>query len=157
LLLDEPLTALDAKLRKEMRGELRTLQKKLGITFVYVTHDQEEAITMSDRVAGMNKGIIEQIGSPSDLFLHPESNFSAEFIGDNNIFEGQIREICPNGELIITFESGIARAHGKEFRQEEIVNLYIRPDKVIWNLSPIKGFNLSGRVTERTLAGSFVK
>src|SRR5207302_152722 len=90
LLLDEPLGALDLKLRKEMQLELKGIQTQLGTTFVYVTHDQEEALTMSDRIAVMNKGRIEQLGSPSDLYERPKSRFVADFIGVSNFFSGDI-------------------------------------------------------------------
>ena len=88
LLLDEPLGALDLKLRKQMQIELKRLQKKLGITFVYVTHDQEEALTMSDRIAVMNAGVIEQLGTPMEIYDHPLTRFVAGFIGESNIFDG---------------------------------------------------------------------
>jgi spermidine/putrescine transport system ATP-binding protein len=157
LLLDEPLTALDSKLRKEMRYELRSLQKKLGITFVYVTHDQEEAMTMSDRIAVMNGGRIEQEANPRDLANLPGSKFAAEFIGDNNIFEGQIREIRENNFLAIAFESGMAAALNQDFQKDESINVYIKPDKIKWSLSPVENFRLPGQVTEKILSGSFVQ
>ena len=90
LLLDEPLGALDLKLRKQMQIELKRLQKKLGITFVYVTHDQEEALTMSDRIAVMNAGVIEQLGTPMEIYDHPLTRFVAGFIGESNIFDGTV-------------------------------------------------------------------
>lgn len=92
LLLDEPLGALDLKLRKQMQFELKHLQKQLKMTFIYVTHDQEEALTMSDRIAVMNNGHIEQIGSPDEIYERPKTKFVADFIGETNIFEGQIKE-----------------------------------------------------------------
>ena len=88
LLLDEPLGALDLKLRKEMQLELKRLQREMNITFVYVTHDQEEALTMSDTVVVMNKGNIQQIGSPQDIYNEPRNAFVAKFIGDSNIVDG---------------------------------------------------------------------
>ena len=90
LLLDEPLSALDAKLRTQMRVELKQLQKKLGITFIYVTHDQDEALTMSDRVAVINAGRVEQIGTVSEIYYKPATRFVASFIGDTNIVEAQV-------------------------------------------------------------------
>ena len=92
LLLDEPLSALDKKLRKEMEVELKNLQKKLGITFIYVTHDHEEALTMSDRIIILNKGKIEQIDTPSVIYNYPKTKYVATFIGDSNIFEGLVVE-----------------------------------------------------------------
>ncbi len=93
LLLDEPLGALDAKLRKQVQIELKSIQKRTGKTFIFVTHDQEEALTMSDRVLVMNKGRIEQAGSPKDLYSHPESRFVAEFIGETNMLECGVKGI----------------------------------------------------------------
>ena len=91
LLLDEPLAALDLKLRKDMQKELRRIQRQLGITFVFVTHDQEEALTMSDRVVVMNKGKIQQIGTPQDIYNEPENAFVADFIGESNILDGVMK------------------------------------------------------------------
>lgn len=93
LLLDEPLGALDLKLRKQMQVELKHLQRKLGITFIYVTHDQEEALTMSDRIAVMNKGALEQVGTPDEIYEKPRTKFVADFIGETNLFEGEVSSI----------------------------------------------------------------
>ena len=92
LLLDEPLGALDLKMRKEMQRELKEIQENVGITFVYVTHDQEEALTMSDKIVVMNEGEIQQIGKPMDIYNEPENRFVATFIGDSNIIEGTMIE-----------------------------------------------------------------
>lgn len=92
LLLDEPLAALDLKLRKDMQVELKNIQKSLGITFVYVTHDQEEALSMSDTVVVMDNGVIQQIGSPQDIYNEPENAFVADFIGESNILDGIMHE-----------------------------------------------------------------
>jgi spermidine/putrescine transport system ATP-binding protein len=93
LLLDEPLGALDLKLRKEMQLELKTLQREVGITFIYVTHDQEEALTMSDRIAVMNQGRVLQVGFPEDIYEHPTSRFVADFIGETNFIEGSVEAL----------------------------------------------------------------
>ena len=100
LLLDEPLGALDKKLREQMQLELRALQKSVGITFVFVTHDQEEALTMSDRIAVMSKGRVLQVASPTDLYERPGSRFVADFIGTMNFFDGQVQQ-SDNGPIII--------------------------------------------------------
>ena len=92
LLFDEPLGALDLKLRQEMQFELKNLQKKLGITFLYVTHDQEEALTMSDTIVVMSEGVIQQLGSPTDIYNEPENAFVARFIGESNIIDGIMKE-----------------------------------------------------------------
>ncbi len=125
LLLDEPLGALDLKLRKEMQIELKNMQKELGITFVYVTHDQEEALTMSDKIIIMNQGEIQQIGSPTDIYNEPENAFVADFIGESNIFDGT---------MIRDFEVHFA---GKNFRcvdggfgENTPVDIVIRPEDV---------------------------
>ncbi|MFQ9975081.1 MAG: ABC transporter ATP-binding protein, partial [Butyricicoccus sp.] len=94
LLLDEPLGALDLKLRKDMQIELKRIQQRTGITFIYVTHDQEEALTMSDRVVVMNHGVIQQVGSPTDIYNEPVNAFVADFIGESNIIDGVMLEDC---------------------------------------------------------------
>ena len=98
LLLDEPLGALDLKLRKQMQLELKRLQRKLKITFIYVTHDQEEALTMSDRIAVMSDGILQQVGTPKEIYEHPATRFVASFIGETNLFDGAISE--SHGDLL---------------------------------------------------------
>ncbi|MBE5906981.1 MAG: spermidine/putrescine ABC transporter ATP-binding protein, partial [Lachnospiraceae bacterium] len=98
LLLDEPLGALDLKLRKQMQLELKHLQQKLGITFIYVTHDQEEALTMSDRIAVMNDGVMEQIGTPDEVYNHPKTKFVASFVGESNILESYVE--AARGDLL---------------------------------------------------------
>ena len=98
LLLDEPLGALDFKLRKQMQSELKTIQRRVGITFIYVTHDQEEALTMSDRVAVMNAGRIEQCDSPEQIYRRPRSSFVADFVGEANLLSGRV--VALNGRLV---------------------------------------------------------
>ncbi|PFH81538.1 ABC transporter ATP-binding protein [Bacillus sp. AFS088145] len=100
LLLDEPLGALDFKLRKDLQRELKNLQRELGITFIYVTHDQEEAMSMSDRIVVMNNGKIEQIGTPKEIYQNPASKFVATFIGENNFFDKAVKEIAVRPENI---------------------------------------------------------
>ena len=118
LLLDEPLGALDLKLRKQMQIELKRLQKKLSITFVYVTHDQEEALTMSDRIAIINKGVIEQIDTAYNIYEHPKTRFVASFIGESNILNAVVLE-NNDGVVTIGTEVGKAKARAGEeaFRQ----------------------------------------
>lgn len=130
LLLDEPLSALDAKLRQQMRMELKSLQKRLGITFVFVTHDQEEALTMSDRIAVLNQGTIEQIGSVAEIYNRPSTRFVAEFIGETNILPAQIigREA---GFCLCEIEGGARlRVQAPEVPTEKQILLSIRPEKV---------------------------
>ncbi|MDR7871624.1 MAG: ABC transporter ATP-binding protein [Tissierellaceae bacterium] len=123
LLLDEPLGALDLKLRKEMQIELKNMQKRLGITFIYVTHDQEEALTMSDTIAVMNKGKIQQIGSPIDIYNEPKNAFVAKFIGESNIIDGIMHE-----DLVVEFSGVIFDCVDKGFAKKENVDVVIRPE-----------------------------
>ncbi|MGE5616836.1 MAG: ABC transporter ATP-binding protein, partial [Bacillota bacterium] len=110
LLLDEPLSNLDAKVRIQVRAEIRKLQKELGITTVYVTHDQEEALTLSDRIAVFNEGRIFQIGTPRDLYQRPQNRFVADFIGINNIVEGAVRSRDADGFVTLETTAGTLRA-----------------------------------------------
>ncbi len=107
LLLDEPLGALDLKLRKEMQLELKVLQKQVGITFVYVTHDQEEALTMSDRIAVMDKGVVLQIGSPVEIYERPNCRFVADFIGETNFLFGKVKSLSEGQVAVILDKSGV--------------------------------------------------
>ncbi len=125
LLLDEPLGALDLKLRKEMQTELRKIQQALELTFVYVTHDQEEALTMSDTVVVMNNGIIQQIGSPIDIYNEPVNAFVADFIGESNIVNGCMPEDC-----VVEFTGKRFQCVDKGFAPNETVDVVIRPEDV---------------------------
>lgn len=156
LLLDEPLGALDLKLRKQMQLELKRLQKKLGITFVYVTHDQEEALTMSDRIAVMNGGILEQLSTPNEIYEKPVSKFVADFIGESNVFYATVYN-SENDSLDLTSENGMLKAKNNENVVGEIVNVSVRPEKVKFNTSPIEGFELAGVVKEHIYVGSIIK
>lgn len=156
LLLDEPLGALDLKLRKQMQIELKHLQKQLGITFVYVTHDQEEALTMSDRIAVMNGGVIEQIGTAQEIYEHPKTKFVANFIGESNIIEASVTGI--NGNLIeLTAENGIVHGLGTGFVQDEMVYISIRPENTKYSPELVENFRLRGIVKEHIYVGSIVK
>ncbi len=125
LLLDEPLGALDLKLRKEMQLELKAMQKELGITFIYVTHDQEEALTMSDKIIIMNDGKIQQIGSPIDIYNEPENAFVADFIGESNIFDGVMHK-----DRLVTFAGQQFDCVDEGFATDEPVDVVIRPEDV---------------------------
>jgi putative spermidine/putrescine transport system ATP-binding protein len=116
LLLDEPLGAIDEKLRREMQLELRQLNRKLGITFVYVTHDQDEALTMSDRIAVMDRGRIAQVGSPAEVYEHPRTEFVATFIGESNLFEGDGgARIAVRPERVVLIPRGDSAPPGYRF------------------------------------------
>lgn len=125
LLLDEPLGALDAKLRKEMQAELKKIQKEVGITFVFVTHDQEEALSMSDTVVVMNEGIIQQVGTPEDIYNEPENRFVASFIGDSNIIEAVMKK-----DLLVSFDEHDFECVDKGFKENEDVEVVIRPEDI---------------------------
>ena len=153
LLLDEPLGALDLKLRKQMQGELKALQRRLGITFIYVTHDQEEALTMSDRIAVMNRGRLEQVGTPEEVYNHPETKFVADFIGESNIIEGYVEDMTEDS-IEVTMESGKAVIPETGYRMEEMVYLCIRPENLKISTEPREGFRFRGQVREHIFIGS---
>ncbi|MDP4092625.1 MAG: ABC transporter ATP-binding protein [Bacillota bacterium] len=125
LLLDEPLGALDLKLRKGMQIELKNIQQRTGITFVYVTHDQEEALTMSDTIAVMKNGTIQQIGTPADIYNEPKNAFVADFIGESNIISGTMIEDC-----LVEFSGHRFECVDKGFGNSEKVDVVIRPEDV---------------------------
>ena len=165
LLLDEPLTALDAKLRIAMRYELRSLQRKLGITFIYVTHDQEEAMTMSDRIVIMNGGVVEQEGTPSKIYYHPKTKFVSSFIGETNLFDA-VATKCGGKLLSLEGEAGTSIGIDDEtFRDGAVVNVSVRPDKVCWKNSSDEsdknipeGFvGFTGTVKDVIFSGSLTK
>ncbi|MQL50736.1 polyamine ABC transporter ATP-binding protein [Desulfofundulus thermobenzoicus] len=159
LLLDEPLSALDLKLRKQMQLELKHLQRQLGITFVYVTHDQEEALTMSDRIAVMNAGVIEQIGTPREIYERPVSVFVATFIGDSNILEGTITGRTVSGTGIVVEDCPVFLSSLNGMVPGQKVYLSVRPEHMFLTASGCEGNGpcLPGRLLERIFAGSSVK
>jgi spermidine/putrescine transport system ATP-binding protein len=151
LLLDEPLGALDLKLRKAMQLELKQLQEQVGITFIYVTHDQEEALTMSDRIAVMDKGKVLQIGSPEEIYERPRTRFVADFIGETNFLEGVVEEI--NGqEIVVSLEKQASvRGHcNVPVQKGQDVSVVIRPEK--FNLG--QNGMVKGRVEESIYIGT---
>ncbi|MGH2412294.1 MAG: ABC transporter ATP-binding protein [Microcystaceae cyanobacterium] len=132
LLLDEPLGALDLKLRKEMQLELKHMQQQVGITFIYVTHDQEEALTMSDRIAVMHEGRILQVGTPIEIYEKPNSHFVADFIGETNFLSGRVIEKRGDKWVILVDEVlPLSVSYSAQLSRGTIVNLVIRPEKVI--------------------------
>lgn len=146
LLLDEPLGALDARLRKEMQTELKKIQKEVGITFVFVTHDQEEALSMSDTVVVMNEGTIQQIGTPIDIYNEPENRFVAGFIGESNIIEGVMIK-----DFLVAFDYFEFICVDKGFPENEPVDVVIRPEDIDI-VQPDKA-NLKGIVKSVTFKG----
>ncbi len=139
VLLDEPLGALDLKLRKEMQVELSNLHQDLGLTFVMVTHDQEEALCLSDRIAVMNQGKIEQIGTPSEIYERPQTSFVADFIGDTNLFSGEILAVNSADVQILTktgLSITVARAEDTPSQLSQSVIVSVRPEKIQLSLYP---------------------
>ena len=130
LLLDEPLGALDLKLRKAMQFELKQIQQQVGITFVYVTHDQEEALTMSDRIAVMNRGLVQQVGNPRTIYEHPQNRFVADFIGETNFVEGQVAQMGEVTTIQVGRETLQGTADGRNLQVGQTVFLAIRPEKI---------------------------
>ena len=146
LLLDEPLGALDLKLRKDMQIELKRIQQQVGITFIYVTHDQEEALTMSDTIVVMDKGCIQQIGTPEDIYNEPKNAFVADFIGESNIIDG------------VMVRDNLVQMYGKQFPcldggfgENEPVDVVIRPEDI--DIVPVEQGQLVGTVTNVTFKG----
>ena len=146
VLLDEPLGALDLKLRKDMQVELKNIQQKLGITFIYVTHDQEEALSMSDTVVVMNNGEIQHIGTPIDVYNEPANAFVADFIGESNILDGVMRE-----DFHVEFSGMRFQCVDKGFGKDEPVDVVIRPEDI--DVVPAGQGMLQGEVTSVTFKG----
>ena len=146
LLLDEPLGALDMRLRKDMQQELKRIQQQMEITFIYVTHDQEEALAMSDTVVVMNEGRIQQIGTPEDIYNEPKNAFVADFIGESNIVDGIMRSDC-----VVEIFGRKFKCLDKGFEPNEAVDVVIRPEDV--DIVDIKDGALTGIVTSVTFKG----
>ncbi|WP_327295350.1 ABC transporter ATP-binding protein [Streptomyces sp. NBC_01197] len=149
LLLDEPLAALDLKLRRQMQVELKQIQREVGITFVFVTHDQDEALTMSDRIAVMNDGRVEQCGSPEDVYEHPASTFVASFLGTSNLMNGTYR----NGEVALVHGPALDVGSRTGITDGTAVSVSVRPEK-IWLSDFEPGMSvLSGIVRDTVYSG----
>ena len=146
LLLDEPLGALDMRLRKDMQNELKNIQQAMGITFIYVTHDQEEALAMSDTVVVMNEGVIQQIGTPEDIYNEPKNAFVADFIGESNIVDGIM-----HADAVVEIFHRKFRCLDKGFAPMEPVDVVIRPEDV--QIVPAEEGQLVGTVTNVTFKG----
>ena len=148
LLLDEPLGALDLKLRKDMQIELKNIQKKTGITFIYVTHDQEEALSMSDTIVVMAGGKIQQIGSPTDIYNEPKNAFVADFIGESNILDGTMLD-----DFSVRFAGHVFNCLDKGFEKNEPIDVVVRPEDV--DVVPVDKGMLVGTVTNVTFKGDY--
>lgn len=161
LLLDEPLGALDMKLRKQMQIELKRLQRKLEITFVYVTHDQEEALTMSDRIAVMSAGVIEQIGTPKEIYLKPRTRFVANFIGESDLFDGIITAES-DGVLSIGTEVGTVKGLKENttigsVKVNDPVSVCVRPEHMKISTEKPEGFSVQAVVKDKIFVGNLIK
>lgn len=146
LLLDEPLGSLDLKLRQEMQYELKEIQRNLGIGFIFVTHDQEEALTMSDTVVVMRDGVIQQIGAPEDIYNEPKNRFTAEFIGESNIMRGVMKR-----DFLVHFEGIDFTCVDKGFAPNEPIDVVIRPEDIV--LAPAQPGKINGIVTDILFKG----
>ena len=158
LLLDEPLGALDLQLRRQMQIELKRLQKKLGITFIYITHDQEEAINMSDRIAVMRGGKFEQLGTPEEIYDRPATRYVAQFIGRSTILEGTVESVGSETAVIKnasgSFSVSTKHASLKEGQKAEVC---VRTERMRASSSPVEGFALPATVREVRYAGGSVE
>lgn len=146
LLLDEPLAALDAKLRKGMQTELKKIQKEVGITFIFVTHDQEEALSMSDTIVVMNDGVIQQIGTPTDIYNEPQNKFVAEFIGESNIIEGVMLKDC-----LVKFDDVEWECVDKGFKDHEEIEVVLRPEDM--HVTSAENGKVSGKIISKVFMG----
>jgi spermidine/putrescine transport system ATP-binding protein len=162
LLLDEPLSALDLKLRQHMRTELRSIQQQVGITFIYITHDQGEALTMSDRIAVMSDGVIEQVGDGKAVYDRPESTFVASFVGENNPFAGKVSRSAKDGVVVDTPLGPLRGGNPKGLKAGDRAILFVRPElfklgkgaKDSTLSSVVKSVAFEGNITHLFLEGA---
>jgi len=156
LLLDEPLGALDAKLRTQVQAELKDIQQRTGKTFVFVTHDQDEALTMSDRIIVMNDGLVEQDGTPEELYLSPKNQFVARFIGETNFIDGEVKG-ADNGEIVINWNGIDLRGTGSDIlpKKGQRVTASVRLEKIgFFKERPDHGNVVSGKLISKVFKGS---
>ncbi|OYU20427.1 MAG: ABC transporter ATP-binding protein [Rhodobacteraceae bacterium PARR1] len=155
MLLDEPLSALDLKLRQHMRAELRAIQKRTGVTFIYITHDQGEALAMSDRVGVMSQGRIQQVADPREIYNNPVNGFVASFVGENNIFDGTV--VNPAGGMA-SYETplGTFRARLGELATGKGVKLFVRPEHTAISLTAAVENAVPVTISEVSFEGSFI-
>jgi iron(III) transport system ATP-binding protein len=162
LLLDEPLSNLDAKIRVQVRAEIRKLQKDLGITTIYVTHDQEEALTLSDRIAVLNHGKLQQVGQPRDLYAHPQNPFVADFIGINNLIPGEVKEPpAAGGRMKVQTEFGVLTCTtGGRFKTGDRCLISVRPETATVSSqeeAPADYNQLAGTVNFSSYIGNMIR
>ena len=160
LLLDEPLSALDAKLRREMQAELKRLQRKLGLTTILVTHDQEEALAMSDRIAVMNAGRIEQLGTGTEVYHHPKTAFVAQFLGESNLLSAKVVDVAGCDARLLSKEGWLFNvtldAHSPLAKGDERL-VSVRPEKMGMSLTPRPTNSIPAQIVERTFLGPTVR
>lgn len=156
LLLDEPLSSLDLKLKKEMQVELKRLQKKLGITFIYVTHNQEEALTMSDRILILNKNRVEQLGTPLDIYNNPQTKFVADFIGESNIFKVIVNKVDDKYAYVLLEGNEEVKIINKDYQKGDKIYIMVRPENIKVR-SNSKENNLEVKVKENIYNGTMTR
>ena len=156
LLLDEPLGALDLQLRRQMQLELKKLQKKLGITFIYITHDQEEAINMSDRIVVMRDGIFEQVGTPDEVYNTPRTSYVAKFVGNANVIEGKVSSVEKDNLMVsVGMESIAVKKTEKDFSIGDRITLAVRSENILVNEE--MEYPISARVMDKSFAGGLLR
>jgi spermidine/putrescine transport system ATP-binding protein len=160
LLLDEPLSALDLKLRQHMRTELRAIQQRVGITFIYITHDQGEALTMSDHVAVMSQGVIEQVADGNTTYDLPESAFVASFVGENNLFSGKVSQVDDDYAVVDTSSGSLRARHGKRGGEGQLKNgdeafVFIRPESLKFDDNQEMENQVKAHIHQQEFEGNF--
>src|SRR5215467_11004312 len=157
MLLDEPLSALDLKLRQHMRHELRAIQKRTNVTFIYITHDQGEALAMSDRVGVMSNGVLQQVGTPQEIYNHPANGFVASFVGENNVFPGQIESMNGTTAVFRTGAGAFRASLGPGVTRTTTAKLYVRPEQTRLVDAPPPGANsIAVEVSDVAFEGNFI-
>ena len=154
LLLDEPLSALDQKLRKDMQLELKQLQKKLGITFIYVTHSQDEALTMSDRIVLLKDGKIEQLGTPVKIYEHPNSLYTASFLGESNLFQGIVSKV-EDEFTYVNVENATLKILSQKYEDGDLLDIILRPENIKIYLEKKTEGMLEGKISECVYNGAY--
>jgi spermidine/putrescine transport system ATP-binding protein len=155
MLLDEPLSALDLKLRQHMRAELRAIQKRTGVTFIYITHDQGEALAMSDRVGVMSHGKLQQVAVPREIYNYPVNGFVASFVGENNILTGTVKSVA-DGFAVFETSLGPFRARLSDAARGKAVKLYVRPEHMNFSNKPAKENSIPVTVSDVSFEGAFI-
>jgi spermidine/putrescine transport system ATP-binding protein len=157
MLLDEPLSALDLKLRQHMRAELRAIQKRTNVTFIYITHDQGEALAMSDRVGVMSHGRLQQVAVPQDIYNNPVNGFVASFVGENNVFTGRIGSVSGNAASFETSSGTFNATVGPQAAATPNAKLYVRPEHSRLVKQPTNGENaIPVEVSDVAFEGNFI-